>query len=161
MSQVRVATPDDAAEILELHVASIRAFGPAAYDDEQVAAWAEKDGDTGRYPIEDDGHHLVAAQTDDEIAGYGHLIAGECEVRAVYVHPDYARDGVGSAILAHLEGYALGVGIEYLQLWASLNAVAFYERRGYQPTTEATIQKEYDGREISLAVMAMEKCIGK
>lgn len=157
MTRVRVATPDDAAAILDLHVASIRAFGP----DAQVAAWAEKDEGAGTYPIEDDDHHLVVAKADGRIAGYGHLVPDEWEVRAVYVRPDCARNGVGSTILAHLEGYALGASIERLRLWASRNAVGFYERRSYRPTAEETIEKEHEGRTVALAVVAMEKSLDR
>jgi putative acetyltransferase len=160
MTQVRVATPDDAPAILDLHVESIRAFGPAAYDDEQVAAWAEKDEATEQYPIEDGDHHLVVAERDGEVVGYGHLVPTGREVRAVYIHPDHARAGVGSTVLAHLEGYALGDGTVRLELWASLNAIGFYERMGYRPTGEETIEKEYDGRRVTLPVTVMEKSFG-
>lgn len=159
MNSLRVATPEDAPAIMRVHVDSIRALGPAAYDDVQVAAWAEKGDPADHYPIERDDHHLVVAERGNRIVGYGHLVPENEEVRAVYVHPDAVRDGVGSAILAHLEGYALGVGIEHLRLWASLNAVEFYERRGYYQTAETVIEKEYDGRNVPLTVVAMEKRI--
>ena len=158
MTQVRLARLDDAPAILDLHVASIRTLGPAAYDDEQVAAWAEKDGPE-QYPIGEEGHHLVVAESDDGIVGYGHLVPGEREVRAVYVRADRVREGVGSALLTHLEGYALGRGLERLELWASLNAVGFYERMGSRPTGEGTIEKEWDGRQVTLSVVAMEKSV--
>ncbi len=158
MTRVREATREDADEILALHVAAIRAFGPDAYDEEQVAAWAEKeDGITG-YPIEDSNQYLVVAQSD-EVVGYGHLVPETDEVRAVYVRPDAARGGVGSAILAHLEGYARGAGLERLELWASRNAVTFYERVGYRPVREETIEKQFDGREVTLGVVVMEKSL--
>lgn len=158
MTQVRVAAPDDAPEILALHVESIRALGPEAYDDTQVAAWAEKDG-PDQYPIAEEGHHLVVAEADDGLVGYGHLVPGERAVRAVYVRPDRAREGVGSTLLAHLEGYALGRGVGRLELWASLNAVGFYERMGYRATGEETVEKEWDGRRVTLPVVAMEKSL--
>ena len=163
VTQVRPARPDDAPDILALHIESIRALGPAAYDDAQVAAWAEKDGaekdGPDQYPIEEAGHHLVVAESNDGLVGYGHLVPDEQEVRAVYVHPDHVRERIGSTLLAHLEGYALGRGLDRLQLWASLNAVGFYERMGYRPTEEETIEKEWDGCRVTLSVIAMEKTV--
>lgn len=156
---VREATVDDAADILDLHIASIRALGPAAYDEEQVAAWAEKDEGTETYPIGDDDHYLVVAKAGETTVGYGHLIPKNREVRAVYVHPEYAREGIGSLILTHLEGYARGTGVDALELWASLNAVQFYEQMGYRPRTEETIEKEYEGEQIPLTVVVMEKSL--
>lgn len=75
----------------------------------------------------------------------------------MYVQSDYDRQGVGSAVLAHLERYALGAGAGYLELWASINAVEFYERMGYRKTAEETIEKEYEGDRVTLPVVAMRK----
>ncbi|MFH5797925.1 GNAT family N-acetyltransferase [Haladaptatus sp. CMAA 1911] len=158
MTEIREASPDDASDILDLHVASIRAFGPDAYDEEQVAAWAEKDDGTAGYPIDAPGHYLVVA-VDDGVVGYGHLVTESGEIGAVYVHPDAARTGIGTAILAHLEGYARGWESTRLELWASLNAVGFYDRAGYRRVREETVEKERDGREISLPVSVMEKSL--
>ncbi|AFK18474.1 GCN5-related N-acetyltransferase [Haloferax mediterranei ATCC 33500] len=144
---------------MALHVESIRAFGPTAYDETQVAAWAEKDGGVEQYPLDDEAHHLVVAEKNDNIVGYGHLIPKAQETRAVYVHPDYGRQGVGSAILTHLEGRAREEGVAYLELWASRNAVAFYERMGYQRIGDETIEKQYEGRRVPLSVVVMEKSL--
>ncbi|WP_158059217.1 GNAT family N-acetyltransferase [Halorussus halophilus] len=160
MTQVRVATPDDAPAILDLHVDSIREFGPEAYDDKQVAAWANKEDGIENYPLEADDHHLVVAEADDTVVGYGHLVPANEEVRAVYVRPSVAGRGVGSTLLAHLEGYALGQGIDTLELWASLNAVWFYERTGYRTTENATIAMRYEEEQVELAVVKMEKTLG-
>lgn len=159
MTEIRPATPADAPEILALHVASIRAFGPEAYDDLQVAAWADKDGGPDRYPIGEEGHYLAVADRDGAVVGYGHLVAPDDEVRAVYVHPDHVDEGVGSAILDRLEARARDRGTEDLHLWASRNAVGFYERRGYDRVEETEVEKEYDGRQVALSVVRMRKSL--
>ncbi|WP_254545608.1 GNAT family N-acetyltransferase [Halomarina pelagica] len=135
--RVRPATPDDAPAILDLHVASIRAFGPAAYDERQVEAWATTDGPPD-YPIGEPGQYLVVAEREGELAGFGHLHVPEAEVRAVYVHPGHARRGVGSALLGRLEAEARGRGIDELSLSASRNAVPFYEALGWERVREAS-----------------------
>lgn len=160
MTSVRVATSGDADRILSLHIESILAFGPAEYDERQVRAWARIDDREATYPVGEVGHHLVVAERDDEIAGYGHIIPDNEELRAVYVHPDHSRCGVGSTLLAHLEGYAHGRGLERLELWASLNAVPFYERQGYCGVGTETIEKEYEGETVSLPVCVMERRLG-
>lgn len=159
MTLIRPATPDDAPAILDLHVASIRAFGPDAYDETQVAAWAEKDGGSDRYPIEADGHHLVVAERDGRAVGYGHLVPDSSEVRAVYVHPDHAGRGVGATLHERLESAARDRGLGRLRLWSSLNAVGFYERMGYDRVETTTLEKEYDGRPVALSVVEMRKSV--
>ena len=64
MVTVREATECDSDAMLDLHVVSIRAFGPDAYDDGQVDAWAYTEGGPS-YPIDDPGHVVVVAEAAD------------------------------------------------------------------------------------------------
>lgn len=136
--QVRPAAPGDAATLPDLHASAVAAFGPPAYDDDQVRQWAKRGERTPEdYPVEEDGEHLTVCIRAGEVAGFGHLAIAEREVQAVYVHPDHSGAGVGSALLSELEGMARGRGMEELALQSSLNAVAFYERAGYERVGEA------------------------
>lgn len=144
MITVRPAEPEEAEAILSLHQASIRAFGPDAYDADQVQAWARKDGP--EYPISDPEHRFVVAERDGELAGFGDLHWPESEITAVYVHPDHARAGIGTAILDQLEGAAVERGLDELGLLASKNAVGFYEQAGYERV--ATRVHETGGEEL-------------
>jgi len=158
--QVRPAAPGDALEVFALHVASIRTLGPEGYDPDQVRAWARKDHGPEGYPIDEEGHHFVVAEREGEVAGFGDLVPdseevdAEADIRAVYVHPEHAGRGVGSAILAGLEGYARGTGVGSIEITASLNAVGFYERAGYERLREAS----YDtgGTELDVVVFRKE-----
>lgn len=135
--QVRVATPADAAALPELHASAVEAFGPPDYDDDQVEQWAKRDERSpDDYPIEDDDSHVTVCLRAGAVAGFGELALEEQAVHAVYVHPDHARAGVGSALLAELEGVARGLGMAGLTLQSSLNAVTFYERAGYERVAE-------------------------
>jgi putative acetyltransferase len=130
---VRPATSDDAEVLPDLHSAAAEAFGPDAYTPEQVEQWSKRGERTPEgYPVDESGEHVTVCVRDGEVAGFGHLAVEEREVHAVYVHPDHARRGVGSALLAELEGFARGQGIETLTLQSSLNAVGFYARSGYE-----------------------------
>jgi putative acetyltransferase len=157
MVRVRAARPDDRPRIRECHVAAIRAFGPDAYDDRQVAAWADKDDPEEDYPVEESGHHLVVAEREDTVVGYGHLVPTQGEIRAVYVHPSAARDAVGTAILDALEARARDLALDDLRLWASLNAVGFYEQAGYERVGRETVMKIHDGQNVDIEVVEMAK----
>lgn len=150
---VRPATPDDATALPELHAAAVEAFGPEGYDAEQVAAWAKRgEREPGDYDLNDG--YVVVAERAGEVAGFGHLVPAEREVRAVYVHPDHARCGVGTVLLAHLEGYARARDLPHLDLTSSLNAVGFYERAGYDRVEATTHRTRPD---VALPVVAMRK----
>lgn len=53
-------------------------------------------------------------------------------IAALYVAPLYARQGVGSALLAHAEAAIQRAGYKTVHLDASQNALAFYLRRAYR-----------------------------
>lgn len=148
MVSIREATSADARTIASLHEASIRGLGPEAYDDRQVEAWA-----TGKdpefYPVDEPDARIVVAEVDGDVVGFGHLDVAEREVRSIYVHPAYARRGVGVAILSALESAARDRGLSSLSLLAALNAVAFYERAGWQAVGERTHAPGPDTTELT------------
>ena len=75
---------------------------------------------------------MVVAERDGDVVGFGELDLERREVVAVYVLPDAAGAGVGTALLAHLEAMARSHGLERLTLCASLNAETFYAHRGWR-----------------------------
>lgn len=133
--EVRDARPEDAMPIFALHVAASRRLPGDHYSDEQVRDWADKrGGGPERYDTED----LLVAERDGEVAGFGEWADAEDgdedvgEVVACYVHPAHANQGVGTALLERMHSELRGAGYERAALTASLNAVGFYERHGYE-----------------------------
>ena len=76
------------------------------------------------------------------------------KIRAFFVHPDWARRGVGSRILEVCEAAAAAEGFRRLEMGATLTGVPLYLARGY-------VEKEH--REVplvpglSLPIVHMEK----
>lgn len=52
-------------------------------------------------------------------------------IRAMYVHPDWAKMAIGRLIIETCEKVARAAGFRDLELVATLSGVAFYERMGY------------------------------
>lgn len=157
MPAVREARPDDVDAIEAIHAASVRGLAASRYDAVQIESWS----DGADYSLPTEGVHVVVAEEEgpdagDGIVGFGAVDLDSGEIRAAYVHPDHAGEGVGSAVLGALETAASEAGLTDLQLTASLNAVAFYERHGWEPTGRTT--HELDGG-VELEAMAMEKSI--
>ena len=69
-------------------------------------------------------------------AGWG-AIHGDI-LEGLYTAPEYARQGVGAALLEMLEELMRGRGVEAVRAEASPNAVGFYLRRGYRMTGPQT-----------------------
>lgn len=157
MTILRPARADDVCQIRSLHIAAIEVCGPHAYDEEQVAAWAEKETDPGPESVEGSNQHVIVAEIDDSVVGFGKLVPDHREVQAVYVHPEFTRQGIGSAILERLENLAVESGIETLELQSSLNAVEFYDVHGFSQVRENAVEKQYNGTLVTIPVATMEK----
>ena len=136
-----------------VHEAAVRAVPPDAYDRHHLDSW-DHGRDPEAYPLDDPDRTVLVAEREGTVVGFGQAHHGRAEVEACYVHPDHAGRGVGSALLAGLEGRLAGTGAEAVDLVASLNAVGFYEGAGYD-RVEATTVEGRDG--VELPCVRMEK----
>ena len=53
------------------------------------------------------------------------------KIRAFFIHPNWARCGIGSLILEACENAALETGFTRLEMGATLSGAAFYKAKGY------------------------------
>ena len=53
------------------------------------------------------------------------------KIRAIFVHPDHARCGLGSLILARVEGAACEAGFQQFEMGSTLTGYPLYLRKGY------------------------------
>ena len=60
-------------------------------------------------------------------------------VRAFFVHPGYARRGVGQMLLKACEDAALANGFNRIEMGATLPGVPFYARMGYLELEEINL----------------------
>jgi N-acetylglutamate synthase-like GNAT family acetyltransferase len=72
---------------------------------------------------------IVVASVSDVIVGTGGLEGSS--VRSVFVRPNCQSQGIGSAIMIHIEALARELGVGQLTLSSSVTAEAFYAKRGY------------------------------
>jgi GNAT superfamily N-acetyltransferase len=54
------------------------------------------------------------------------------KIRAIFVHPKFARMGLGSLILEAAEGAALAAGFRRLEMGSTLTGVTLYALKGYR-----------------------------
>jgi GNAT superfamily N-acetyltransferase len=53
------------------------------------------------------------------------------KIRAIFVHPDFARRGLGTLILQHCEEAAINAGFRSFEMGSTLTGVALYSLKGY------------------------------
>jgi GNAT superfamily N-acetyltransferase len=61
------------------------------------------------------------------------------KIRAFFVHPEFARCGIGSMILQACEDAARAAGFTRLEIGATLSGVAFYKAKGYVEVENQTV----------------------
>jgi GNAT superfamily N-acetyltransferase len=135
MVMIRQAVRDDLASIARIHSGAVRAIGSAEYTAEQLDAWALPREPASYEQSMRDKEFLVAVD-GEAIIGFGVLNRNSSEIQAVYVDPEATGRGVGRALLHGLEDRARAFGLRALCLHASLNAVRFYRRAGYEAVEE-------------------------
>lgn len=61
------------------------------------------------------------------------------KVRAIFVHPEFARRGLGSLILATVEDAALAAGFKRFEMGSTLTGVPLYRLKGYVETERIAV----------------------
>jgi len=151
---LRVATSDDVKQIRSLIVASVRGLQTEDYSP------AQREGALATVFTVDsqliaDGTYFVAIKADGMMAGCGGwsfrktLYGGDhqmekiapqrldpivdaAKIRAIFVHPEYARMGLGGLILDAAEQAAIVEGFTQFEMGSTLTGASLYERKGYR-----------------------------
>ena len=77
------------------------------------------------------------------------------KIRAFFVHPDWARRGIGSLILEACENAAIEAGFTRLEMGATLSGVAFYQAKGYLEVENQAVPLGH-GEVLPIVKMAKE-----
>jgi GNAT superfamily N-acetyltransferase len=54
------------------------------------------------------------------------------KIRAFFIHPDHARQGIAKLVLKHCEAEAIACGFSRFELMATLPGLPFYASQGYE-----------------------------
>jgi len=76
------------------------------------------------------------------------------KIRAFFIHPEWARRGIGTLILDACETAAKAAGFTRLEMGATLTGVPFYRARGYTDLEHLTVPL---GNGESLPIVRMAK----
>lgn len=172
---IRPARPDEIPVLERLIAASARQLSIGFYSREETEAAI-----THVFGVDSelvgDGTYLVV-ELDGRIAGCGGWSrratlfgsdrfaqrqmgfvdpsAAPAKIRAFFIAPEFARRGIGSALLDACEQAARAAGFTQAELMATLPGVPFYAAHGYRPAGE--VVQHYDG--IALRFVPMRKTL--
>ena len=77
------------------------------------------------------------------------------KIRAFFVHPAWARNGIGGMILDACEKAAKSAGFRRLEMGATLTGVPFYARKGYVALENMAVPMK-DGLELPIVRMGKD-----
>lgn len=120
----------DAAATWEVFHAAVRRTARAHYSSEQVAAWAPNEVDADRWARRRAAAWTLVAVNGEQVAGFADLTdAGELDM--LFVHPDYARRGVATRLVAAVVAEARQRGLSRVEVRASRVLQPLLERLGF------------------------------
>jgi GNAT superfamily N-acetyltransferase len=173
---IRLATLDDVGAIELLIGYSVHALQAADYSAEQRAGALGTVFGVDRRMIEDGTYFVVEDEEEEQIVACGgwsrrrtpfggdrspnkddSLLDPKCDaarIRAFFVHPEFARRGLGSALLNTCEAAARDAGFARAELTSTLTGVALYQTRGFEPKERLELPL---ANGATLPVVRMEK----
>jgi GNAT superfamily N-acetyltransferase len=178
--RLQVATPTDIPRIRELITASVRALQVEYSPEQREAALATVF--TVDSQLVADGTYLLAFAESSQpeeggrLAGCGGwsrrktLYGGDqqlediaadlldpahdaAKIRAIFVHPDFARRGLGAALLQAAEQAAQRDGFTRFEMGSTLAGVPLYQGKGYEAIEQIDVPVG-EGRSISVVRMS-------
>jgi GNAT superfamily N-acetyltransferase len=173
---MRVAVASDAPQISALMETSIRAIFPAYYDAQQVESSVRYIGHLDMQLV-DDGTYFVHEELGEVVACGGwsrrnKLFAGPgatedddrlldpatepARVRAMFVHGDWTRRGLGRQILDACADAAQAEGFTRLALGATLAGLPLYRAFGFEEVERSEVPLP-DG--VAVTVITMERTV--
>ena len=135
---LRPARSADDPALVAIRRDAILTLSTADMGDERARAWAGSAADD-RVLRAIERHQVWVAERDGVALGWVEIDADRIE--GLYVRPDVAREGVGSALLAHAEERIRAAGHASAKLDASPNAEEFYLRYGFQFLSEPSVDE--------------------
>ena len=147
---IRLARPDEAELLLQIHHASVQGLCAGQYDAEQIAHWFDgRDASMYAQGIAQQG--LWLACTPEPV---GFVEVDEHSIDKLFVLPQAAGLGVGKALLLHGLQALQSEGRQTVDIEATLTGVAFYQKHGFRILEQA--QSKHGGVDAPLAVVKMQ-----
>ena len=132
--------PEDLPQLLRLFHDTIHSVCRSDYTSAQLDAWAPDrfDADVqNRWHSTLTEHYTIIAEENSVITGFGD-IDDTGYLDRLYVHKDYQRRGIASAICDRLESHA---SPNTITTHASITAKPFFQKRGYAVVTRQSVER--------------------
>ncbi len=149
---IRSYHSDDCQAVLSLFYETIHKINRRDYTREQIEAWTNNHNiDPTAWNLSLTHHKTLVAEMDNTIVGFGDLNGNFLD--RLYVHAEYQRRGIATAIMDRLERYAAEQNYATIVTHASITAYPFFRDRNYQLVKEQQVERHG----VFLKNMVMQK----
>ncbi|MGU9999721.1 GNAT family N-acetyltransferase [Latilactobacillus curvatus] len=135
--EIRRYQQADCQAVAELFYKIVHTVNAGDYTKAQLAVWAIGEPDLKQWDQSLQSHFSVVALENDTLIGFGDIDQTGYLDR-LFVHADYQRRGVATAICHQLEQAVAGRIVTH----ASITARPFFESRGYQVVREQQVARQ-------------------
>ena len=146
---IRQYTPKDCEDLVKLFYHTVHTINAKDYSQEQLNVWATDKIDLEVWNKSLSEHYTVVAVENNIIVGFGDIDKSGYLDR-LFVHRDYQRRGIATAICNELER---AVKVDKIITYASITAKPFFEQRGFNVVKEQQVERNG----IALTNYVMEK----
>jgi GNAT superfamily N-acetyltransferase len=165
---IRAATMEDVTKLMELVEASVRGLQKDDYSPSRIDASIGSAFGVDRQLIEDGTYFVMTPEGDPKtfVASGGwsfrstlcgsdamsETVCGEkrdasvldaakdyAKIRAIFVHPQWARQGLGSMVLAHCEEAGRAAGFTRFEMGSTLTGMPLYTKKGYEERERTSV----------------------
>ncbi|MEM1278026.1 MAG: GNAT family N-acetyltransferase [Pseudomonadota bacterium] len=156
---IRAYREGDTAGLLRVHRSAILAISTEIYSQAELESWNHGKTEDLYIRAIEEGEAYLIGETGGVMAGF---CSYKChpdqtgEICGLYVDPKAQGQGLGSALLRRAEQALVSENAARLMIEASLAALPFYLRAGYQVTEELTHQTRGG---LPLAISRVERSI--
>jgi putative acetyltransferase len=140
MMSIRPYAEQDLADIVAVFTDSVHQIASRSYTPEQLAAWAPLSPDLEQWRARLSGVETLVAESRGVLAGFISFTSNG-HIEFLFTAPTFARRGVASLLYeAAVQRLASG-GVKTLTTDASLEALPFFESRGFSVTEAQTVER--------------------
>ncbi len=128
--KVRQAIKHDVEKITQLFFDTIQNINIRDYSQEEVDDWSSWKADIDKWLVKMSEQHFAIAEINNQIVGFCSL-APDGYLDFMFVHKDFQRQGIASALLSEIENKAIEQKNDLIYSDVSITAKGFFESKGF------------------------------